>query len=47
MLSRRVQLDRAARYGAGVSSIPLGIDYGPSSIEQTQHRLIVGLGFGW
>ncbi|GAF89156.1 unnamed protein product, partial [marine sediment metagenome] len=33
--------------GGGRSSIPLGIDYGLSSIEQTQHSLIIGFGFGW
>jgi len=33
--------------GGGRSMIPLGIDYGLSSIEQTQHSLIVGFGFGW
>lgn len=33
--------------GGGHSSIPLGIDYGSSSIEQTQHSLIIGFGFGW
>ncbi len=33
--------------GGGRSMIPLGIDYGPSSIEQTQHSLIVGFGFEW
>jgi len=33
--------------GGGRSMIPLGIDYGASSIEQTQHSLIVGFGFEW
>jgi long-subunit fatty acid transport protein len=33
--------------GVGVSAIPLGVDYGLSDIEQTQHSLIVGCGFSW
>jgi long-chain fatty acid transport protein len=33
--------------GGGASDIPFGIDYGLSEIEQTQHSLIVGFGFGW
>ena len=31
--------------GGGYSRIPLGIDYALSSIEQTQHSLIIGFGF--
>ena len=33
--------------GGGCSRIPLGIDYGVSRIEQTQHSLVVGFGFSW
>jgi long-chain fatty acid transport protein len=33
--------------GGGWSDIPLGIDYGLSEIEQTQHSLVVGFGFSW
>jgi hypothetical protein len=32
--------------GGGISSIPFGIDYGLSDIEQTQHSLLMGFGFG-
>jgi long-subunit fatty acid transport protein len=38
---------RNSMRGAGASSIPFGIDYGVSDIEQTQHSLFVGFGFGW
>ena len=33
--------------GVGYSRIPLGIDYGLSRLEQTQHSLAVGFGFSW
>jgi long-chain fatty acid transport protein len=33
--------------GGGSSDIPLGIDYGLSEIEQTQHVFSVGFGFAW
>ncbi len=33
--------------GVGSSHIPLGIDYGFSELEQTQHSLIVGCGWSW
>ncbi|MFH1746166.1 MAG: outer membrane protein transport protein [Planctomycetota bacterium] len=37
----------ASMSGGGHSHIPLGIDYGLSRIEQTQHSLVVGFGFSW
>ena len=33
--------------GGGWSRIPLGIDYGSSRLEQTQHSLIFGFGLSW
>jgi long-chain fatty acid transport protein len=33
--------------GGGRSAIPWGVDYGSSSIEQTQQSLIIGFGIGW
>lgn len=33
--------------GSGHSRIPLGVDYGFSEIEQTQHILGIGFGFSW
>ena len=33
--------------GTGRSSIPFGIDYATSTLEQTQHSLIIGMGLGW
>jgi len=33
--------------GGGRSDILLGVDYGLSEIEQTQHSFVLGFGFGW
>lgn len=33
--------------GRGISVIPLGIDYGLSNLEQTQHSLFLGFGYTW
>jgi long-chain fatty acid transport protein len=33
--------------GPGRSDIPLGIDYGSSEIEQSQHSLVFGFGWSW
>ncbi len=33
--------------GTGYSRIPLGIDYGLSRVEQTQHLISVGFGYRW
>lgn len=33
--------------GSGKSDILLGVDYGTSKIEQSQHSLVFGFGFGW
>lgn len=33
--------------GPGYSRIPLGVDYGLSEIEQTQHVIGLGFGFSW
>jgi len=38
---------KATMSGGGRSRIPLGIDYGYSRIEQTQHSLVFGFGFSW
>ncbi|MBN2447534.1 MAG: outer membrane protein transport protein [Phycisphaerae bacterium] len=38
---------RASMDGGGYSRVPLGVDYGLSRIEQTQHSVLVGFGFSW
>ena len=37
----------ASMDGAGRSRIPLGVDYTGGAMEQTQHSVIIGFGFGW
>ena len=38
---------QASLSGSGHSRIPLGVDYGISRLEQTQHSLVCGFGFAW
>ena len=37
----------ASLRGGGHSDVPLGVDYGFSTLEQTQHSIVVGFGFSW